>query len=601
MSDKKINPNQKRTDELDDFWDISSLIPTKKEKEPTNPTAANPVVGWDVSATEFELPPMTSTEVSSSSSACADSPFLFSQRTADLPIDSEPESITYVPTHPLIEQVVLHPWPKQFPYYARFCQTAKELSHVKGSPTTPVPFFSYMPQYDQMSRSQLDWYLYWRDSVRAGLYPKTGYSYIFLLIFEIINLPDEVPPVQGVSLLCQIWLHYREEYPMLDHYLSEWICDYCLLHQLPLPTAELGNAIKYLAEPCKFREFYVPVETHDTTSDMMVYVNCCSNYHYKKSRVYAKGGEVAEAFDRHIPAALGAVFDNLATSSDQSFFSLVHMQTSTQIRDTFVGALCSQRVKYKIEVTYRSFSRSHELRFLVTDIIKYSENKLRAAFGYQSRLSIYALPDAAKTVLNAYFANAFPKKAKEKSRTERFGIGRTDLANRADYERLYDTPSLSPMSAVEAERIEQDSWRTTRRLIEAFSEADADELPDVPKQDTTVKPCIDMPLGSTKTQKEISEKDEQFHKSVALHQANTEKLNFPDEYLPFLRAAARADGAAEREYCRSVSKMPETVADAINEVAFDLYGDILLEENEDGVFVLIEEYRDLISEMFENQ
>ena len=63
-----------------------------------------------------------------------------------------------------------------------------------------------------------------------------------------------------------------------------------------------------------------------------------------------------------------------------------------------------------------------------------------------------------------------------------------------------------------------------------------------------------------------------------------------------MRAALRADKQAELDYCRSISQMPEIMADAINEYAVDAFGDILLEENENGAFVVIDDYRELIPE-----
>jgi hypothetical protein len=91
--------------------------------------------------------------------------------------------LTYKPHHPLLGEVRIYPWRSSFNFYERFCHIADALFARHGTPCHAVPFFSYMPQYDQMSRAQLDWYLYWRDCVRNGEYPDTDYSYIFLYLF----------------------------------------------------------------------------------------------------------------------------------------------------------------------------------------------------------------------------------------------------------------------------------------------------------------------------------------------------------------------------------------------------------------------------------
>ena len=119
-------------------------------------------------------------------------------------------ALTYQPKHPLISAVRIYPWRSNFNFYERFCRMAEALCERHGEPCQSVPFFSYMPQYDQMNRSQLDWYLYWRDCVRKGEYLNTDYSYIFLYLFEIINLSDRISPEQGQKMMCDIWCQYRK-------------------------------------------------------------------------------------------------------------------------------------------------------------------------------------------------------------------------------------------------------------------------------------------------------------------------------------------------------------------------------------------------------
>ncbi len=586
MSEEKKSADT-RQQEMDEFWDISSLVVQPKKR----PAARQ---AFDTATSEIELSASTSrTDAKKQDDhhtarvhrhqVYADATYSISEKKlqegssaghppkerSDTPLPSLiPPATTYHPEHPLIEEVTLHPWRNRFPYYERFCQNAKELFAIGGEKCAPVPFFSYMPQYDQMNRAQLAWYLYWRDRVRAGEYLKTDYSYIFLLLFEIINLPDQIPPAQGLSLLCDLWTHYREEHPLLDRYLCEWICDYCLLYRLLPPMDQLGVSFGEIASECQLREFYVTRGEGNTADDIAVYLRCCSNYDYKKSRAYTSAQTAAAAFDRHIPAALQAVLKSLTENS--SLFSQIKMQSTTLTRDTFVGALCSHRVKYKIEVRYRSFSRSHELRFFITDVVKYAENKLRAALGYKSRLSIYALPEQAKNVLNAYFAAAFP-------RAQREGIVET----RPEYEKLYDLPD-TPMSSAQAAQIEKASWATTQRLIEAFGEQTEDSAKQLPQEANI---CISE------------------NQNFALPQPKAKQPSsmpvspFSDEQRAFLSLALKGNKTAMTDLCRQIDKMPEMLADAINEIAVDAFGDILLEDDGNGVFAIIEDYRDDVRAM----
>ena len=552
-----------RQQELDEFWDISSLVvkPAKKE---------SPGTSFDVSTAEITLSPRHDASEQTTPSLRADQEIPLKlppererakEQTATPSGESVAETISYTPKHPLIENVTLVPWRTQFPYYERFCRIARELFSRTGERCDPEPFFSYMPQYDQMNRAQLAWYLYWREEVRKGNYLKTGYCYIFLLLFEIINLPDLIPPPKGLSMLCQLWTHYREDHPSLDRYLCEWICDYCLLHRLPAPIEQLESIVREPSFMCQLREFYVHAGDSDAQVDAEIYMSCCSNYDYKKSRFYTLNRESAKACDTHIPAAMRQVLQSLQNSD--SLFSQTKMQSTTMTRDTFVGALCSHRVKYKIGVRYRSFSRSHELRFFITDVIKYSENKLRALLGYKSRLSIYALSEPIKNILNAYFAQAYPK-----------NHVKTDVVERPEYEKLYDLPS-APISKEQAERIEQDSWRTTQRLVEAFDDENrAEEESSQTEEPVALEVAPALPVSRSQDE-EMPAKDRPFS----------------DELIGFLRCAYDADLSAQRAYCRSLGKMPETLADAINEIASDVLGDILLEEDDAGAYRVIDDYR----------
>ena len=127
-----------------------------------------------------------------------------------------------------------------------------------------------------------------------------------------------------------------------------------------------------------------------------------------------------------------------------NLFSATRMDDSKVVRSAYTGALCACSVKRNIEVEYCSFSRSHEIRFLVTDLIKYTENRVRAALGIRSRLTVYALPNniramadlALESILPAVGAGQFKKKEAP-----------------AAYEKLYDLPR-QPLSIAAAEEID---------------------------------------------------------------------------------------------------------------------------------------------------
>jgi hypothetical protein len=406
-----------------------------------------------------------------------------------------------------------------------------------------------MPQYDQMNRAQLDWYLYWRDSVRRGQYSDTDYSYIFLYLFEIINLSKRIPPKEGQRMMCDIWRHYRKTYPLLNRYLADWICDYSLIHQLPPPIDELADLLPVMADNGTFKEFYACPSGKDDTRDADIYLTFCTNYDYRKSKLYLSGKEQANAMNEHIPMAISAVIRALETQ--ETAFSRTKMQKATLNRDSFIGALCSRDMKRRIEVDYCSFNRSHELRFLITDMIKYTENRLRTVFGMKSRLSIYGLPEQVKLALDDYLEKVLPSKR------------RIIVQERPAYEALYDAP-ITAVSPEHAQQIEQASWDMTRQLVEAFEE----EMVPI-----TAEVAVTAPL-----------------EPLMQPAGGNELADALVVYADLLCAIDRVDIKQQQSICRTMGKMMDAIVEEINTLASDIMGDILIEENGNG-YVLIEDYR----------
>ena len=539
---------QKHQSVLDDFWDIDELLPKKTNARPVNPRPTH------IEAVEIEL---DAKATATTEQVVADAPLGFeagNEKKTQPIAQPRPTAAAdvYHPNHPLIGEVRILPWQSSFRFYERFCATAKKLYHHHGEPCEAVPFFSYMPQYDQMNRAQLAWYFYWRDCVRAGQYPKTDYSYIFLCLFEIINLPDEIPPAEGQRMMCDIWSNYRKTYPLLNRYLADWICDYSLIHHLPPPANITAEMFTLIAEQSSFKEFYASPTGTDAARDAYVYLAFCTSYDYRKSKLYLMGTEQSKAMDTHIPAAISYVVSKL--SGEGSAFAGSHMQKATLSRDSFIGALTSGYMKRRIEVDYCSFQRSHELRFLITDMIKYTENKLRAVMGMKSKLSIYALPDKIKSILDEYLSLSL----------EDYRSPRKRLAEeRPAYEALYDLPA-SELSFDRAARIEQESWSMTQQLVDAF----------------------DPPQSSPPPTEAVEEKGTS---SECAPMQDSDLCAALRAYKPFLKGIANGSIALQRTAAQERGCLPDALVEEINTIAFDLMGDILI-ETDDGAYTIIEDY-----------
>ena len=116
----------------------------------------------------------------------------------------------------------------------RFVQEAQQLVDRTAPLTEPVPFMQYYPTYNAMSSEQLRWYLYWRDQFRQGNAISTDLSYLFVHIYEGLNLIGFNNAQAAFDHLVALWTQYRPLQPKLDRYLVDWLADFVVVHRLPI-------------------------------------------------------------------------------------------------------------------------------------------------------------------------------------------------------------------------------------------------------------------------------------------------------------------------------------------------------------------------------
>ena len=117
--------------------------------------------------------------------------------------------------------------------------------------------------------------------------------------------------------------------------------------------------------------------------------------------------------------------------------------------------------------------------------------------------------------------------------------------------------------AFEAERIEK-SGETTRALVDAFG----DEENPAPEEMIQSQMPVEPPNESS------------FREMLG-------------DLLDFALAALEKNRAAQEEFSRKTGRLPDAVADEINTIAVGFFGDILLEETDEG-FSVIEGYENYL-------
>lgn len=509
----------------DDFWDIDKLIPRKKGTTLSSFSTKEKTVEVVSVGIDTELSP--------------------EERKLTLPNMGATERMperTYEKEKGLIKKVTVKHNPDKYDFHANFIKAALLYYDFKGTPCEMVSYYSYMPQYTQLTLAQRNYYFYWRTELRKGKYIKTDYSYFYLYIYELINLTEKMPRAEALKIMIRLWREYRKSLPQIDSNMSVWVQDMCLVYNLPSPIAEIKDFVFDALGNSGFKEFYLSEAESmgaDGVSSMLAYL---SDYDWRQGKF--AGGDNREAYAKHLTGAMSGLLYHLFYEKKIMFDE---GQLSKMERTAFRSALCTAEVKYRISVEYRQIAEESGLRRTVTAAIKYTENKLRALMGIKSRLAIKDLSDEYKSVIDNYFAVLFDKVNRERM-----------LANRPEYEKLYEAESTE-LSMSGADEIERASWSNTARLVVED---------EVYEQTETVEP----------------EKPDTINETESVYGLDSGEMDF-------LCAALDGNSAQMQRICQSLGIPEESMADRINEAFADGFGDIVLELSEDG-YAVIEDYRE---------
>lgn len=486
------------TEDRDDFWNLDRMLPKReyRPQETQNDTDTVDITfgGEDTSMREFaktgtRIPPMPNITTRGERRASGHLAARAHTPGDVLPQMSVPVS-SYTPTDSFLKDVSIFRWPQRYQYYERFTHDAERYFERTAEKCPFVNFFAYMPQYSSMSADQLRWYLYWRENVRAEIYLQTDYSYLFLYIYEIINLPHKIKAPKGLELLCKLWLAYRADFPRLDRYMGEWVCDYCLIYELEPPFSLLSSIIPHLVDKLSFKEFYIRTSKDGDCPFTPSLCDLLSNYNWRQSK-YAKGTNYA-LFETHLySAVLGALQTAWRANNGEGLQSALGLNEVKISRNAFSGALCTYECKRRIDVTYISLSRSYQLRFFITDLYKMAENCIRAHLGIRSRLSVSALDAPFRASVLAYFEEHLPRPIppkKEPKAPKPKASTKAAEPTPSPYEALYE-PASATLSTEDALRLEETSWVNTALLVPNEEEESA----PIAEAPTCAEPSEDIP------------------------------------------------------------------------------------------------------------
>lgn len=518
-------------DERDEFWNIENMIPKRKNEKQLLKPDTEPVEikldGVDVQGGEK----IKRTERNKLARKIIDN---IENVGREVLCEYKPDN------NPYIASVKVYRWPTKYSFYERFVRLGEKYLNVTVNKCEYVPFYSYTPQYDQMSIKQLKYYIWWRTCFKKGTYIATDLDYICLYLYELINVDGEESNEEKLEHMAKLWLAYREEFPRIDKLIGEWMCDFCLIHRLPVPD-EISKIAGEISHVVTLREFYSSGGNINENDELRSFIKKNSSYDFTRSLLY--NDKTKYLFDDHIISA--AVY--AVKKTDKAGVGKLSDSTVQMSRDSYSGALCVCEKKRRIEVEYYSISRSYKSKPLITVLVKYSENKLREYLGAKSRLSANGLPKDMTDAVDEYYSQNLPKKEKAADEAKRLENKRYEM-----YEVLDDTLDVG-----KAALLENNSWQTAAMLAGDDAEND----------------CEDGNSAKTHTQNSKTECVCNYENEYEQLYATLSQLQ--KEIFDLIYDEKTDDAEA---LCKKNGLLLQSVVDEINALAFEITCDIIIEQ-----------------------
>ncbi|MWJ31870.1 MULTISPECIES: TerB N-terminal domain-containing protein [Saccharibacillus] len=267
-----------------------------------------------------------------------------------------------------------------------FVRRAREMEGRTESEVPFAPFSSYWPTYAAMKPEQEQWYYYWRSEFRRSEKVETDLSYLFIYVYELINGVGWEHPQDGLDTLVRVWETYRARFRRLDGYMAEWVREFALVHALDLPessaleqtSALLGGELLDLELARRFAE-----EPLDLTWELIARL---SDYDATTSRFYKDQGKkvlprvvphVVRALDEHLLRARGIRLPGLFRAADDRITERYLFRSAVYDSELYGRTFLVRAPKLGLHAQLREF---------MTQVVRQSENELRARFKFGGRL-----------------------------------------------------------------------------------------------------------------------------------------------------------------------------------------------------------------------
>ncbi|MCM3698841.1 TerB N-terminal domain-containing protein [Paenibacillus macerans] len=476
------------------------------------------------------------------------------------------------------------------PFYSRerhFAEEARKRGNELGEPAPFVPFMSYWPTYEHMMESQQKWYFYWRSEVRAGRYPDTDLSYIFVYVYELINGVGWSDPQEGYEELNRIWIAYGGRYPQLTAYLKNWLADFAFVHALDVSLLEIitrggGSYPEALVDMELLRLFQE--QPSQIPLDLLL---ALSDYDMRRSKFYQGPGK--SDLELWVPRIVGMLDAFLCKTQGIRLIDKFHPgRERTTERYLFRSAVYDDSLYGRTAALVSVPLSSHRpLRKYITQTIRYAENQLRELRGFRGRLRGIVMDSEMGRLIDRYLKKELAPQTVSQPRIEIDAEKLAALKRDSDYVRgrltIEDDERDEP--AREASLDLEAALRSETGLPTLEPSSAEPGLPELPPSEN-VSPEIEItdPYEGSPAYWDMPQLDEDWASFAG--QLDLAQL----KALLALKSPAPASALAA--VAEAYGSMPELILDEINQLAMETIGDLVVDGGQ-----LVPEYMDFFAHL----
>ena len=410
-------------------------------------------------------------------------------------------------------------------------------------------FFRYYPTYQLMSDVQLRGYFSWRTKVRKGQVEYIPLSFVFVYLYELLNLIGVATPEEGYEKL--VW--FRDAYAPFDgsvaHYLKDWLLDFAAYYGLDPVFLRDEESLR------PYRQFTALYRWKtQSKDDLFNAISGLSSYNIEKSKFYKTYPEETKEVLCRVFSAFSEHHETKCKNSlCERLFGKVHTLPYTLFSSAVVAVdrdrpdcdyvifpwfsySCRNGIWYRTRLD-RSPAKNRKLGELVRDV----DAILRERYGFDAPLKA-----TDKTKLFTGIVNAAIDEVQEEKRKKAAAVIHIDVGK------------LAAIRTDAAETGEKLLTEEERESGERSAES-GDVESEVGSRKSEVRPtdAPDSPLDGTET--------------------------------AVLRAALNGEDAATA--AKTGGRMLSVVIDAINDRLFDRFGDTVIYYDGDRPAVY-EDYED---------